>query len=73
MIGINPETKITNVGFLIEQGTSFVGPVGHLSHISEGMKYVALELEKNHHKRHHLLLQHLENGQTPGDPRQQNT
>ena len=44
VIGINPETKLTTVGFLIEQGTSFVGPVGHLSHISEGMKYVALEL-----------------------------
>ena len=46
VIGINPETKLTTVGFLIEQSTSFVGPVGHLSHISEGMKYVALELEK---------------------------
>ena len=46
VIGINPETKLTTVGFLIEQGTSFVGPLGHLSHISEGMKYVALELEK---------------------------
>ena len=49
VIGINPETNLTSVGFLIEQATSYVGPVGHLSHISEGMKYVASELGSINH------------------------
>ena len=49
VIGINPETNLTAVGFLIEQGTSFVGPVGHLNHISKGMKYVASELGTDYH------------------------
>ena len=46
VIGFDPETKKTRVGLLIEQGSSFVGPVGHLYHISEEMKCVAVELEK---------------------------
>ena len=46
VIGFDPETKKTSVGFLIEQGSSLVGPVGHLNHIPDGMKYITLELEK---------------------------
>ena len=46
VIGIDPETKKTRVGLLVEQGSSSVGPVGHLNHISEGMKYIVSELDK---------------------------
>ena len=47
VIGTNPENGQATIGFLLgEDGTSNVGPIGHLRNISASMKQVVAELEK---------------------------
>ena len=45
VIGINPENDQPTIGFVIEEGTSKVGPIEHLKNISDPMKSMVKDLE----------------------------